>query len=192
VLCCSGGLLAAPDARLRRRSQIAAGMLRKSTTLFLLGRPDGAATCGPRGSPFQLPTRLADGLGLRSGLGSGSPLPFAPVRNSTPDLGPPHRPAGRRAKLGCNYFNRFSQSHNSFNCQMRVDNLPATHCDATRSARLTRGSVKSQTAVPTEKGGVATRRSCGCAASAMPGFRAQTAVGRQRKQPWEIVAWIVK
>jgi len=45
---------------------------------FTLGRPDGAATCGPRGSPFQSPTRLADGLGLRSGLGNGSPLPFAP------------------------------------------------------------------------------------------------------------------
>jgi len=129
VLCCSGGLLAAPDARLRRRSQIAAGMLRKSTTLFLLGRPDGAATCGPRGSPFQLPTRLADGLGLRSGLGSGSPLPFAPVRNSTPDLGPPHRPAGRQANLGCNYFERFSQSHKFFNCQMRLNNPPARQCD---------------------------------------------------------------
>lgn len=37
-----------------------------------------------RGSPFQLPTRLADGLGLESDLGHGYPRPFAP----SPDLNP--------------------------------------------------------------------------------------------------------
>src|SRR6266446_4936829 len=36
----------------------------------------------PRGSPFQMPTRLADGLGLESDLGHGYPRPFAP----SPDL----------------------------------------------------------------------------------------------------------
>jgi len=38
----------------------------------------GAATCGPRGSPFQSPARLAVGLGLESDLGRGCPWPCAP------------------------------------------------------------------------------------------------------------------
>jgi len=38
----------------------------------------GAAHAGPRGLPFQLPTELADGLGLESGLGTDYPVPFAP------------------------------------------------------------------------------------------------------------------
>src|SRR5438105_4307173 len=32
----------------------------------------------PRGSPFQMPARLADGLGLESDLGCGYPQPCAP------------------------------------------------------------------------------------------------------------------
>ena len=39
-------------------------------------------TRDPRGSPFQLPARLADGLGLESDLGHGYPRPCAP----SPDL----------------------------------------------------------------------------------------------------------
>ena len=49
----------------------------------------GAATCGPRGSPFQLPTELADGLGLGSDLGAGYPVPFAPPSIRIEDLGSP-------------------------------------------------------------------------------------------------------
>src|SRR2546423_10385800 len=36
----------------------------------------------PRGSPFQLPARLADGLGPGSDLGHGYPRPCAPSSNS--------------------------------------------------------------------------------------------------------------
>ena len=37
------------------------------------------AHAGPVGSPFQMPTRLADGLGLESGRDDGSSSPFAPA-----------------------------------------------------------------------------------------------------------------
>src|SRR5215467_1881057 len=47
-------------------------------TRFNLGRPRVPAHAGPGGSPFQMPTRLADGLGPESDLGDGSPPPFAP------------------------------------------------------------------------------------------------------------------
>ena len=36
--------------------------------LFQLGEPDARERHGAEGSPFQMPTRLADGLGLESGL----------------------------------------------------------------------------------------------------------------------------
>src|SRR5262245_47480309 len=65
----------------------------------------------PGGSPFQMPARLADGLGLESDLGHGYPWPCAPspvVRShacawpSTPgNLVPPRWLAGRQANLGC-------------------------------------------------------------------------------------------
>ena len=60
----------------------------------------------PRGSPFQMPTRLADGLGLESDLGHGCPRPCAPSPNAllpkTPgNLVPPRWLAGRQAGLGC-------------------------------------------------------------------------------------------
>src|SRR6185295_185225 len=87
------------------------GYRRAMTQLdFALGRPDGAATCGPRGSPFQLPTGLADGLGLRSGLGGGSPLPFAPSGVSTPEFG---SPASARRKAG-RFRLQLLQLHHSF------------------------------------------------------------------------------
>ncbi len=35
----------------------------------------------PRGSPFHMPARLADGLGLESDLGHGCPRPCAPPSN---------------------------------------------------------------------------------------------------------------
>lgn len=54
----------------------------------------------PRGSPFQMPTRLADGLGPESDPGDGlhrrSPHP-----GFLPGLVPPRWPAGRPASLGC-------------------------------------------------------------------------------------------
>src|SRR5262245_58577238 len=47
---------------------------------FFVGVTVRDATCGPRGSPFQMPTRLADGLGPESDRDNGSPLSFAPSR----------------------------------------------------------------------------------------------------------------
>src|SRR5438105_9854763 len=38
----------------------------------------------PRGSPFQMPARLADGLGLESDLGCGYPQPCAPSSSRVP------------------------------------------------------------------------------------------------------------
>src|SRR5881296_3481785 len=76
---------------------------RGSATRFAFGRPDGVPTSrDPRGSPFQLPTRLADGLGLRSGLGSGSALPFAPSPFPRGVWFPRIGPQEGKANLGCN------------------------------------------------------------------------------------------
>src|SRR5277367_4566620 len=54
-----------------------------------------------RGSPFQLPTRLAVGLGLESGLETSCLASFAPselLRN----LGLPRPASGRKPDFGCN------------------------------------------------------------------------------------------
>src|SRR3954454_3824405 len=56
---------------------------------FSNGENVGAATCGPRGSPFHLPTRLADGLGPGSDLGHGYPRPCAPSPDRSGELGSP-------------------------------------------------------------------------------------------------------
>ena len=45
---------------------------------FIFGKIVGAAHAGLEDLPFQLPTRLADGLGLESGPGAGYPASFAP------------------------------------------------------------------------------------------------------------------
>src|SRR5439155_6238654 len=73
----------------------------------------------PGGSPFQMPARLADGLGLESDLGHGYPRPCAPSPACVrfPRLGvssdaipgnlvPPRWLAGRRANLGCSILIR--------------------------------------------------------------------------------------
>jgi hypothetical protein len=67
---------------------------------FILGER-GERGCVSRGSPFQLPTRLADGLGLESGLGARCREPFAPSQ-SLGNLVPPHPTSGRKLNLGCN------------------------------------------------------------------------------------------
>jgi hypothetical protein len=55
----------------------------------------------PRGSPFQLPTRLADGLGLESGLDILLPDTLRPAPGFYPgNLGPPHPASGRKPELG--------------------------------------------------------------------------------------------
>lgn len=80
----------------------------------------GAATCGPRGSPFQSPTELADGLGLGSDLGSGCPAPCAPSPVFTGDSGSPasaHRKAGG-LRLQC--FERIHLGHRT----RRMSTLP--------------------------------------------------------------------
>src|SRR5690349_4783519 len=71
----------------------------------------GAATCDTRGSPFQLPTRLADGLGPGSDLETSYLASFAPSSHPVRILGPPHRPAGRQADLGCNCFSQTIELH---------------------------------------------------------------------------------
>jgi hypothetical protein len=49
-----------------------------------------------------MPTRLADGLGLESGLETGCPASFAPSAAHAPELVPPHPASGRKPDLGCN------------------------------------------------------------------------------------------
>ena len=66
---------------------------------FVSGEIVEPAMCGSRSSPFQMPARLADGLGLESGLGSGCPAPFAPspFRSRDPgNLVPPRPVCGIR------------------------------------------------------------------------------------------------
>src|SRR4051812_48746117 len=59
------------------------------------------AKCASRGSPFQMPARLADGLGLESGLELCCQSSCAP--SSFPrNLGLPHSASGRKPNLGCN------------------------------------------------------------------------------------------
>jgi hypothetical protein len=53
-----------------------------------------------RGSPFQLPARLAVGLGLESGLETGCPASFAPSDCS--EFGSPASASGRKPDFGCN------------------------------------------------------------------------------------------
>src|SRR5260221_8056986 len=57
----------------------------------------------PGGSPFQMPTRLADGLGLESDLGHPELRDsLSPQPRTIPELlGPPRQLPGRRANLGC-------------------------------------------------------------------------------------------
>jgi hypothetical protein len=70
-----------------------------ATRLCRGDRGDSAAR-NPRGSPFQMPARLADGLGPESDPGKVSPR-RSPHPRITEELVPPHRPAGRQADLGC-------------------------------------------------------------------------------------------
>jgi len=72
-----------------------------------------------RGSPFQMPTRLADGLGLESGLESGCPASFAPSAAYAPELVPPHPASGRKPDLGCNGQSK-SQSPGFVKCRMNT------------------------------------------------------------------------
>jgi hypothetical protein len=91
---------------------------RSAQRVFRLGER-GYPERDPRGSPFQMPTRLADGLGLESDLGHACARPFAPPPDSrfhanSGNLGPPRRPPGREASLGCSndqgiaHFSRMS------------------------------------------------------------------------------------
>jgi hypothetical protein len=75
----------------------------ESPTIHLMfGEPDTRERHGAEGSPFQMPARLAVGLGLESGLGSGYPEPFAPsTAECLWSLGPPHPASGRKPDLGC-------------------------------------------------------------------------------------------
>ncbi len=70
----------------------------------------------PRGSPFQSPARLADGLGPGSDLGPGCPAPFAPSAHPMRTLVPPCRPAGRQASFGCKLQSTI-HSHKMLGCQ---------------------------------------------------------------------------
>ena len=92
-----------------------------ATRWFKTGRSDGADTHGPRGSPFQWPTRLADGLDALGGLGNGSHCRSPhPVFHSGLWF-PPRRLAGRRADLGCLQTDSFHIHRRS---QARLDTVP--------------------------------------------------------------------
>jgi hypothetical protein len=88
---------------------------RSAQRVFRLGER-GYPEWDPRGSPFQMPTRLADGLGLESDLGHACARPFAPPPDSRfftrirGILGPPRRPPGREASLGCSNDQRIAYS----------------------------------------------------------------------------------
>jgi len=74
-----------------------------------------------RGSPFQLPTRLAVGLGLESGLETGCPASCAPS-STLRILGLPHPAPGRKPDFGCNGKNLITtagscQNKNGAPCQ---------------------------------------------------------------------------
>ena len=68
---------------------LGAGYRRAWTQRVSLGRPWVPAHTGARGSPFQMPTRLADGLGPESDRDGGSPPALAPSLVSQ-GLVPPH------------------------------------------------------------------------------------------------------
>jgi hypothetical protein len=69
--------------------------------LLLLGDHYDSAHAKSRGSPFQMPARLADGLGLESGLETGCPVSFAPSELLR-ILGLPRPAPGRKPDFGCN------------------------------------------------------------------------------------------
>lgn len=63
------------------------------------GEPVTRVRHGAEASPFQTPTRLADGLGLESGLG-GLHLPFAPSSAFAEEFGSPASCFRKEADLG--------------------------------------------------------------------------------------------
>lgn len=71
---------------------------------FIVGRTRGPRTSRVRGLPFQIPARLADGLGLESGLNRCCQRPYAPSprrRCDTRNLVSPGWYQGGDASLGC-------------------------------------------------------------------------------------------
>ena len=77
-------------------------VLRRSDNIYW-GEPNTRERHGAEGSPFQMPARLADGLGLESGLGALYSAPFAPSpERCVQGISVPPRPvSGRRQNLGC-------------------------------------------------------------------------------------------
>src|SRR5688572_10981442 len=71
----------------------------------MFGRPHGPRLGGHGGSPFQMPARLADGLGLKGDLDNGSRR-HTPHPRSLEELVPPRHLAGRQDSLGCCHINR--------------------------------------------------------------------------------------
>jgi hypothetical protein len=77
------------------------------------------AHAGPVGSPFQMPTRLADGLGPESDLDDGSPPSFAPPR--TPGIGSPALTGRKAGQLRLLLIRVSSQRANvSMTCHVRL------------------------------------------------------------------------
>jgi hypothetical protein len=68
---------------------------------FSIGGDRCSALAEAGGSPFQSPTRLADGLGLESGLEFRC-RNFCARPGSLRELVPPHPASGRNPDLGCN------------------------------------------------------------------------------------------
>jgi uncharacterized protein len=80
-----------------------------------------AATCGLRGSPFQLPTRLAGGLGPGSDLGHGYPRPCAPSPNCFGEFGSPVLTSRKEGQL--RLLHNYKRLIRSFQkkCQLRLE-----------------------------------------------------------------------
>ena len=74
---------------------------RDNAVTYLFGVNLRPQTLRIRGSPFQLPTRLAVGLGLESGLEISCLISFAPS-SLLRILGLPCPAPGRKSDLGCN------------------------------------------------------------------------------------------
>jgi len=107
---------------------------RSAQCVFRLGEHRLPHTRDPGGSPFQTPTRLADGLGHGSDLVHGYPWPFAPSPDLRPgNLGPPHWPSGRKANLGCIYCQMNHRTPGQFVKRPQVAAIVTCGCGGIRA-----------------------------------------------------------
>src|ERR1700722_674958 len=90
------------------------------------------ATCGSRGSPSQLPARLAVGLSLGSDPGCGYPLPCAPSSMEIEEFGSPapaFRKESRLRLLLCRLIYTIHQSHRLKRNQITIRQMVCNQAD---------------------------------------------------------------